>query len=369
MKNTAFYRKKIFSLLTAVSMFAASSSFCAFAAGESVNSRTLMLPAAYIATATIAFLLLIGYCTLIKKRVHLFVLLYTSVFVVNIGYVFLSLSRTLPEALLANRISYLGAVFLPLFMLLIIIDECKTHCPKFVLLCLISISITVFFIAATPGYSTLYYKDVTLVFVNDGARLIKTYGPLHKVYYFYLVVYFIAMFFVIISSYLKKRQKSQKLAINLLILVFGNIVVWFLEQMFKFDFEFLSISYIITEMYLLSLYNMADEIQNTEVLNMPPDNTAVTVTDDYHSEEHRPVFDPDDIPDICDIIRLWPAAAQLTTRETEVFRLLVLNKKRKDIADELCVSENTIKKHTSNIFTKLNVSSRNEILKIISKIN
>lgn len=59
--------------------------------------------------------------------------------------------------------------------------------------------------------------------------------------------------------------------------------------------------------------------------------------------------------------------AQLTTREVEVFRELILNKKRKEIADQLCVSENTIKKHTSNIFTKLNVASRNEILKIVSK--
>ena len=37
------------------------------------------------------------------------------------------------------------------------------------------------------------------------------------------------------------------------------------------------------------------------------------------------------------------------------------NKKRKDIADELFVTESTIKKHTSSIFKKLNINNRSEL--------
>ncbi|MBQ2764757.1 MAG: response regulator transcription factor, partial [Firmicutes bacterium] len=38
------------------------------------------------------------------------------------------------------------------------------------------------------------------------------------------------------------------------------------------------------------------------------------------------------------------------------------NKRRKDIAEILHVSENTVKKHTSHIFAKMNVANRKELL-------
>ena len=37
-------------------------------------------------------------------------------------------------------------------------------------------------------------------------------------------------------------------------------------------------------------------------------------------------------------------------------------KKRKEIAETLCISENTVKTHTSNVFSKLEVSTRNELI-------
>jgi len=40
-------------------------------------------------------------------------------------------------------------------------------------------------------------------------------------------------------------------------------------------------------------------------------------------------------------------------------------KSRKEIAADLCLSENTVKMHTSSLFKILNVSSREEIFNII----
>ena len=369
MKNTENRMAKL-SFVTAAAVLTLSSSFAVSAQAQTADGKQLaVLPVAYMVTTAIAFLFLIGYCALVKNRKYTFVLLFASVFVVTVGYAFLALSKTLPEALLANRISYLGAVFLPLFMLLIIMEECRIKCTKLILAVLISISVTVFFIAATPGYGTLYYKDVTLIFVNGGAKLVKTYGPLHKVYYIYLALYFVLMIAVIMISYIRNRHKSPKLVINLLTLVLGNIMVWLIEQLIRFDFEFLAISYIVTEMYLLSLYNMADEFRHRE---NDLSHTAERERE-CEAETDRDVFgfiyDQDDIPEIKDIIRIWPAVAQLTTRETEVFCQMLMNRKRREIADDLCVSENTIKKHTSNIFTKLGVSSRAEIIRLLSVKN
>jgi DNA-binding NarL/FixJ family response regulator len=48
----------------------------------------------------------------------------------------------------------------------------------------------------------------------------------------------------------------------------------------------------------------------------------------------------------------------LTARETEVLRLLAAGKTNRAIADELVISEKTVARHVSNIFTKLDLSSR-----------
>ncbi len=48
----------------------------------------------------------------------------------------------------------------------------------------------------------------------------------------------------------------------------------------------------------------------------------------------------------------------LTARELQVLRLVAAGRTNKAIAAELVVSERTIDRHVSNIFTKLRVSSR-----------
>lgn len=48
----------------------------------------------------------------------------------------------------------------------------------------------------------------------------------------------------------------------------------------------------------------------------------------------------------------------LTTREQEVFDLLVLNKSTTEIADFLGISEKTVRNHISNAMQKLGVKGR-----------
>lgn len=50
----------------------------------------------------------------------------------------------------------------------------------------------------------------------------------------------------------------------------------------------------------------------------------------------------------------------LTKREKEVFKLLILNKTTKEIADELGISEKTIRNHISNAMQKLGVKGRTQ---------
>jgi DNA-binding NarL/FixJ family response regulator len=68
-------------------------------------------------------------------------------------------------------------------------------------------------------------------------------------------------------------------------------------------------------------------------------------------------------PDLARIETLWPATARnvngnLSAREAEVLRLVATGTTNRAIATELRISERTVERHVSNIFIKLDVSSR-----------
>ena len=80
--------------------------------------------------AILSFFLTCGYCAPVRKKEIWLICLYISVFIANLGYFALSISKSLNEALLANRMAYLGNVFLPLFMLMTIRKVCRLSFPK-----------------------------------------------------------------------------------------------------------------------------------------------------------------------------------------------------------------------------------------------
>jgi len=59
----------------------------------------------------------------------------------------------------------------------------------------------------------------------------------------------------------------------------------------------------------------------------------------------------------------------LTKREKEVFELLITNKSTKDIANELEISEKTVRNHISNVMQKLGVKGRSSAVIELLKLN
>ena len=80
---------------------------------EATPKSCCSLPIIYGVVACLSLLLLLGYGLLYPKKEKWFLVLFSSVFVTNLGYFVLAVSRTLGEAMLANRIAYLGSVCLP----------------------------------------------------------------------------------------------------------------------------------------------------------------------------------------------------------------------------------------------------------------
>lgn len=331
----------------------------------------------YGAAALLSLFLLIGYCVIDRKRDKWFLLLFSSVLVVNIGYFALSTSRGLEGALMANRVAYLGSVFLPLSMLMIIMEATKFCYHKRLPVRLFALAAVVFLIASSPGILDLYYKEVTFVTVGGASALDKVYGPLHFIYAVYLVCYFSAMVAAIIHAFVRKKLESAGHAVILAIAVLANLGVWFVEQLTDFDFEFLSISYIISELFLLGLHLMVAEQQRLKLL-VTEKEQVLTEREKALSEVVAEVSSlaaatKDETPEASAVDRyrirqFADGVLDLTVTEKSIFDAYVARMPTKEVMAMLNIKENTLKFHNKNLYHKLGVSSRKELLEIYKLI-
>ena len=314
-------------------------------------------------------LALIGVCLAVdrKKDISL-LLLFISVFVCNLGQFLISVAPSLSFALNGNRIAYLGQVFLPLLMLKMILNLCNLNYKKWLLPVLSLVSIAVLFVTLTPGFLPCYYNNVSIEVVDGVTRLVRDYGSLHLLYYIYLFAYFALMMSVIIHSAAKKKITSTLHTTFLLCAVLSSIIIWFAEQFLPRGFEFLTVSYVISELFILLLYGILQEYgirgENGSIIIANTSKKAEEYLSGAIQSDDTALFSEKDIDRIlaCDEI-----VSKITEREKDVLIKLLSNKQRKEIADELFVTESTIKKHTSSIFAKFDVTNRFELYAKLKK--
>ena len=319
---------------------------------ENQTNKDTSICVIYGVVAVLSAIPLVCGCFVAKKIGAWFVCLFASVFVANIGYFALSMSTTLSEALLANRISYLGSAFLPLIIFMIMLGAIKVNYKKWLPISLIAISVIVFLIAASPGYSTLYYKEVSLVLANDVSTLDKVYGPLHIVYTIYLLGYFVAIIATTVYAFVKKTVVDTASSIFLVLATTVNIGVWFFEQISKFEFEFLSISYLISELFLLAFVFML--AKNNKSLEVKPTMQSVSLNDLGITKDQIDFF-------VLGIEKLTPT-------ERAIYNEHIKRTTTKEILAIFNIKENTLKFHNKNIYSKLGVSSRKELVQISKMI-
>ena len=350
---------------------------CGAGSGNDVSAASI-----YGTAAVLSLFLLIGYCLIERRRDRWFLLLFSSVLVVNIGYYMLSTSHGLEGALMANRISYLGSVFLPLSMLMTILDVTGLCYKKRLPTLLLTLAAVVFLIAASPGYLDIYYKEVSFVVVDGVSMLQKVYGPLHSIYAVYLLSYFAAMVAAILQAGAKHKLESVGQAVILAIAVLANIGVWFAEQVTDFNFEFLSISYIISELFLLGLHLMVAEQQRLKSLvshqEQELSETARTlsqtekalsraVAEASVSAAAKEAADDGAVSDH-KIRQFADGISELTPTEKVIFDAYLQRMSGKEVMAMLNIKENTLKFHNKNLYQKLGVSSRKELLELHKQI-
>ena len=309
----------------------------------------------YGAVAMLSVLLFVFYLLWDKRRERSFMLLFACVAIANCGYFLEAVAGSLTGALIANGVAYFGAAYSVLVMLFIISDVCRSKKRKWIRYMLIGISTCAFLLAASGSWLGLYYKSVSIVTVNGMTHLIKEYGPLHILYAVYLLVYVISMIVQIIWAAAKKRLSSGKYALFLLVAVCFNLGVWAVEQALNEEFEFLSVSYIVTEVLLLLIYELLwDYGIIREETGMVSAQMMVKLQQPVRGEL------PPDMQKLFDSFSR--KVRSLSSAERRILNYYINGIEIAEVPDLAYISIHTVKKHNRSIYQKLEVASRDELM-------
>ena len=281
--------------------------------------------------------------------------LFVCVVLVNLGYMLIALSKTVEFALWANKIAYLGQVTIPLCMFMIISKLCGFTPKKWLIGVLIVLACLMFALVMTSGYRDCYYTKVSIQSIAGATILVKEYGKLHIINLLYVVLYFVALITVLCISFKKNKSASQKHAIIMLTIVFGNIAMWLIQKVIPWNFELLSVTYLMSAGAFLGVKLMLQDYVHKSDIPQEPEEEKLGVDIKTMPMETK----------IGKVLLHVKEGEIIGPREREILELILDNKKRKEIAEELHLSENTIKTHTRTLYMKLGVTNREELYSLL----
>ena len=316
-----------------------------------------VLSIVYGLVALLSAMLFISYFLFDKKKNSLFLALFCCVTASNCGYFLLSICNSLTVAKLANGLSYFGGAFSMLVMLLIIYEVCHLRKRRWLTWVLTGISVAVVALAASGDWLGLYYRSVSLKVINGTTHLVKEYGPLHGLYALYLAGYVLLMLLCIGYAAKTKRLSSPKYTIFLLVTVLLNVGVWLVEQAIVEEFEFLSVSYMITEVLLLLIYNM---LCDYGIIRPEIGILSVQMLTQLNTRQVDPNALP---PGMEEMFRSFAEKARsLTAAERRILDYYIDGHDIAEIPELAFISIHTVKKHNRSIYQKLEIASRDELM-------
>jgi Response regulator containing a CheY-like receiver domain and an HD-GYP domain len=172
----------------------------------------------------------------------------------EIGYLMLSMSSNLEEAILANKIIYLGGCFLPMFITFGIMNMFQFKFPRIIGFSMTALTVLVYSGVLMIGVNKAFYKSVEYLRVNGNVVLKKEYGPLHTVFYAMIGLYTILGVGLVIYSMLKRKGiVSYRTAFLLILAEVIAVISFFFGRAIMIKGELLPASYLLFQILFLSI--------------------------------------------------------------------------------------------------------------------
>ena len=221
----------------------------------------------YVAMAIVPLVVLFYFFFFSKGRYDIHsIILCIVIGVANIAYLFLALSTNLNEIILANKITYIGGLFAPYLVFLIVSRICEVTPPRIFSCFLFIATIGVLALVFSTGYSHIYYDEIYLKYWNGIAYIDKTYGPTHVLYLILLYGEIAVSLGIVVHTLIKKRSISKRTVIILLLAVIASSIVYLLERMFGIELDLMpfvySVSLVVTVLLCnrMYMYDMSSNV-------------------------------------------------------------------------------------------------------------
>ena len=104
------------------------------------------------------------------------------VIISNGGHLALAGSSNLTEAVLATKILYVAACFLPMLYFITVCEVCRVRINRFLLAMMCSLQIALYGMVCAIGHNDLFYRNIVFHADEQVVYLTKDYGPFHLLY-------------------------------------------------------------------------------------------------------------------------------------------------------------------------------------------
>ncbi|MBQ4536549.1 MAG: response regulator [Lachnospiraceae bacterium] len=209
-----------------------------------------------------------------RKSNYYFMLLLILQALSNGGYWAIALSTTVEEAILANKICYLGGCFIPIALLFFACDICHFKMPGWAGKLMYGYSFFVYALVLTSGYNKLYYEETYLLRYGNATVLRHAYGKFHACFHVILCGYFLVEVSILLYCLVKKPAVSRKNLYALLSIGLTSVLFFIIGQFVNPVIEVMPFLYVIDSWIFLYMHrrgmmysiedNIADSVEIQE---------------------------------------------------------------------------------------------------------
>ena len=178
-----------------------------------------------------------------------------AILVTNFGHWLLGFSESVEGAIIANKVNYLGASFLPMFMFFALLKICKIRISLWLYIVQIIISFGICALAMTVGYIPAYYKTIEYVVQAGVGNYVATYGWGHTVFNVFLLTYALLDIWIIIRAMLCQKMVSLKNILAMIATEILTIASFFLARFLGNDMLVMPCVYVCDQIILLYICN------------------------------------------------------------------------------------------------------------------
>lgn len=204
------------------------------------------------------------------KKVNCLLLLINLLMLVsNLGYLAKALAQTLPEAVIALKICYIGGCFIPPVLLWAITCIANFKMNHWIPTVSYLFSFFVFALVLTIGYNNVYYKFLDISSFMGTTIIVKKYNWPAFFFYFVMIGNTIPTLLIVFYSLFKKNTVSNKSAKLIVCMEILNIFLFIVSGKFNHIIEVMPFMYVVDGWIMIYLqrrvmmYNVEDSINTS----------------------------------------------------------------------------------------------------------